>query len=146
MKMLPLLSLELRRLLQSRLTWLLAGLTALSPALGLVHYQPASAETMLSMYLANPVIAGGAAGGVLFGLLSVFELDRTARSRVEALTDGEGSAWLRVSNPVHPKLGAVSGGHGLKNLARRYRLLCGKEIVVEKQENCFDVKVPLLYE
>ena len=87
MKMLPLLSLELRRLLQSRLTWLLAGLTALSPALGLVLYQPASAETMLSMYLANPAIAGGAAGGVLFGLLSVFELDRTARSRVEALTD-----------------------------------------------------------
>ena len=87
MKMLPLLSLELRRLLQSRLTWLVAGLTALSPALGLVLYQPASAETMLSMYLANPAIAGGAAGGVLFGLLSVFELDRTARSRVEALTD-----------------------------------------------------------
>ena len=87
MKMLPLLSLELRRLLQSRLTWLIAGLTALSPALGLVLYQPASAETMLSMYLANPAIAGGAAGGVLFGLLSVFELDRTARSRVEALTD-----------------------------------------------------------
>ena len=65
MKMLLLLSLELRRLLQSRLTWLIAGLTALSPALGLVLYQPASAETMLSMYLANPAIAGGAAGGVL---------------------------------------------------------------------------------
>ena len=33
MKMLLLLSLELRRLLQSRLTWLIAGLTVLSPAL-----------------------------------------------------------------------------------------------------------------
>ena len=87
MKMLPLLSLELRRLLQSRLTWLIAGLTALSPALGLVLYQPAFSETMLSMYLANPAIAGGAAGGVLFGLLSVFELDRVSRSRMDALVD-----------------------------------------------------------
>lgn len=77
---------------------------------------------------------------------NVISPSRPMTVTVEALTDGEGSAWLRVSNPVHPKLGAVSGGHGLKNLAQRYRLLCGKEIVVEKQENCFDVKVPLLYE
>lgn len=77
---------------------------------------------------------------------NVISPSRPMTVTVEALMDGEGSAWLRVSNPVHPKLGAVSGGHGLKNLAQRYRLLCGKEIVVEKQENCFDVKVPLLYE
>lgn len=77
---------------------------------------------------------------------NVISPSRPMTVTVEALTDGEGSAWLRVSNPVHPKLGAVSGGHGLKNLAQRYRLLCGKEIVVQKQENCFDVKVPLLYE
>ena len=42
---------------------------------------------MLSMYLANPAIAGGAAGGVLFGMLTIFELDRTSRSRVDVLTD-----------------------------------------------------------
>ena len=100
MKMLPLLSLELRRLLQSRLTWLVAGLTALSPALGLVLYQPASAETMLSMYLANPALAGGVAGGILFGLLTLYELDRTGRSRVDVLVDAAVSpltmAFLRL--------------------------------------------------
>ena len=42
---------------------------------------------MLSMYLANPAIAGGAAGAILFGLLTIFELDRACRSRVDILTD-----------------------------------------------------------
>ena len=87
MKLLRLFPLELRRLLQSRLTWLIAGLTVLSPAAGLILYKSADAGTMLSTYLANPAIAGGAAGGVLFGLLSVFELDRSARSRADALVD-----------------------------------------------------------
>lgn len=77
---------------------------------------------------------------------NVISPSRPMTVTVEALTDGEESAWLRVSNPAHPKLGAVSGGHGLENLAQRYRLLCGKEIVVDRQENCFTVKVPLLYE
>ena len=42
---------------------------------------------MLSMYLANPAIAGGVAGAILFGLLTIFELDRACRSRVDILTD-----------------------------------------------------------
>ena len=65
---------------------------------------------------------------------------------VEVVSDEEGFPWLRVSNPLRPKLGAVSGGHGLDNLTQRYRLLCGKEICVQKGEDCFTVKVPLLYE
>ena len=87
MKAVWLFPLELRRLLQSRLTWLVVLLAALSPAAGLVLYKPASAGTMLSAYLANPAIAGGVGGGVLFGLLTVFELDRTGRSRTDALVD-----------------------------------------------------------
>ena len=79
--------LELRRLLQSRLTWLIVLLTVLSPMVGLTLYRPATASTMLTQYLANPAIAGGAVGGVLFGILTTFELDRPSRSRVEALTD-----------------------------------------------------------
>ena len=55
--------------------------------LGLVLYKPATSTTMLSMYLANPAIAGGAAGAILFGLLAIFELDRARRSRVDILTD-----------------------------------------------------------
>ena len=65
---------------------------------------------------------------------------------VEVVSDEEGDSWLRVSNPLRPKLGAVSDGHGLDNLTQRYRLLCGKEIRVQKGEDCFIVKVPLLYE
>ena len=87
MKTLCLFPLELRRLFHRRLTWLIVGLTVLSPAVGLILYKPATASTMLSMYLANPAIAGGVVGGILFGLLSVFESDRATRSRVDVLMD-----------------------------------------------------------
>ena len=87
MKTMRLFPLELRRLLQSRLTWLIMALTVLSPMLGLVLYKPATSTTMLSMYLANPAITGGVAGAILFGLLAIFELDRARRSRVDILTD-----------------------------------------------------------
>ena len=42
---------------------------------------------MLSLYLANPAIAGGVVGGILFGLLTIFELDRVSRSRADVLMD-----------------------------------------------------------
>ena len=85
MKTLRNFSLELGRLLQSRLTWLVLLLTVISPVAGLTLYKPATAETMLSMYLANPAIAGGVVSGILFGLLTVYELDRSGRSRVDIL-------------------------------------------------------------
>lgn len=87
MKTIKLFPLELGRLLKSRLTWLVILLTVLAPASGLVLYQRATVSTMLSVYLANPAIAGGVAGGILFGLLTVYELDRSSRSRVNVLTD-----------------------------------------------------------
>ena len=87
MKMWKLYPLELGRLLRSRLTWLMAALTVLSPVLGLALYKPATSTTMLSMYLANPAMAGGVAGAILFGLLTIFELDRACRNRVDLLTD-----------------------------------------------------------
>lgn len=87
MRTLKLFPLELGRLLRSRLTWLIVLLCVVSPALGLVLYKPATASTMLSMYLANPALTGGVAGGILFGLLTVFELDRANRSRVDILID-----------------------------------------------------------
>lgn len=87
MRTLKLFPLELGRLLRSRLTWLIVLLCVVSPTLGLVLYKPATASTMLSMYLANPALTGGVAGGILFGLLTVFELDRANRSRVDILID-----------------------------------------------------------
>lgn len=78
-------SLELGRLLQSRLTWLVLLLTVISSVAGLTLYKSATAETMLSMYLANPAIAGGVVSGILFGLLTIYEMDRSGRSRVDIL-------------------------------------------------------------
>ena len=86
MKMFRLFPLELGRLLRSRLTWLVMLLTVLGPVVGLYLYQPA-VSTMNSLYLANPAIAGGIAGGILFGLLAILELDRACRSRVDVLVD-----------------------------------------------------------
>ena len=86
MKMFRLFPLELGRLLRSRLTWLVMLLTVLGPVAGLHLYQPA-VSTMNSLYLANPAIAGGIAGGILFGLLAILELDRACRSRVDVLVD-----------------------------------------------------------
>ncbi|WP_318708573.1 hypothetical protein [Candidatus Acetatifactor stercoripullorum] len=87
MKRIRLFPLELGRLLQSPLTWLMVFLTVLSPLAGLTLYKPAASSTMLSMYLANPALAGGVVGGILFGLLGVFELDRAGRSRADELMD-----------------------------------------------------------
>lgn len=87
MKTIRLFPLEFGRLLQNRLTWLIVLLTVISPAAGLFLYKPATATTMLSLYLANPAIAGGVVGGILFGLLTIFELDRVSRSRADILMD-----------------------------------------------------------
>ncbi len=86
MKLWKLYPLELGRLLRSRLTWLVILLTVFSPVVGLLLYKPA-ADTMNSLYLANPALAGGAVGTILFGLLAIFELDRACRSRVDILTE-----------------------------------------------------------
>lgn len=54
--------------------------------------------------------------------------------------------YLSVSNPVHPKKSITSSGIGLANLAKRYELMCGKEIIIQHTNELFTVKVPLLYE
>lgn len=54
--------------------------------------------------------------------------------------------WICVANAVGPKQGGVTSGKGLENLSQRYRLLCGKEIVIEQNEKEFIVKLPLLYD
>lgn len=87
MKTIRLFPMELRRLLQSRLTWIFILLTVISPLAGLILYKPATASTMLSIYLANPALAGGVVGGILFGLLTICELDRANRNRVNVLVD-----------------------------------------------------------
>lgn len=53
---------------------------------------------------------------------------------------------LVVSNPIHSKKSSTSSGIGLQNLAKRCKLMCGKEITVVHETETFTVKVPLLNE
>lgn len=85
MKIRKLFFLELGRLLQERTTWLVVLLSVISPLTGLTLYKPATASTMLSTYLANPALAGGVVSGILFGLLTVYVLNRSNQNRVDLL-------------------------------------------------------------
>lgn len=52
--------------------------------------------------------------------------------------------YLIVENNRNPKKKVASLGTGLKNLSERYRLLAGKDIVIEKSPDRFRVKIPML--
>lgn len=52
---------------------------------------------------------------------------------------------FRVSNPIRPKQETSNNtGLGLSNLAKRYKLLCDKEISISNQNGIFSVELPLL--
>lgn len=88
MKTLRLLPLELGRILRSRLAWLVMALTVLSPLAGLTFYKPTAInETMLSIHLSNPALAGGLVGGILFALFAIYECDRVKRGQMNTLMD-----------------------------------------------------------
>ena len=87
MNVLTLTARELGRLLRGRLTWLVLALTALSPAAGLTVLRFTASETMLSRCVADPAMAAGVLGGLLFALLTLWDSARVPRSRVEVLTD-----------------------------------------------------------
>ena len=84
MRIFSLFWLEFRRLLHSPLTWLIMGLTVLSPVMGLFLYQPTEATT-LGTYLANPSLAAGIFSSLLFAFLTVWEWNRVKRGQMEAL-------------------------------------------------------------
>ena len=49
-------------------------------------------------------------------------------------------------NRIQAKKSATAFCTGLKNLSVRYKLLCGRDIVIENDSQEFTVKIPLLYE
>jgi sensor histidine kinase YesM len=60
---------------------------------------------------------------------------------------GLNGRYLKITNNVRAKPYLVSStGIGLKNLSSRYKLLCNADIVVEKNEKHFTVKLPLINE
>lgn len=56
------------------------------------------------------------------------------------------TSFICISNPVRKKQNAASSGKGLANLLQRYRMICGKDIIIEDENNIFTVKLPLIYE
>ncbi len=79
---------ELRRLLLTKFIWLISALCLCSPLLGYTVYKPVTlSETMSGLYIGNPVLAGTAAGAVLWAVLAVFEADRQRRSGTDILAD-----------------------------------------------------------
>lgn len=87
MSFFSLLRVETGRLMQNRISWLLATLTALAPLAGYVWYRPAIGDSMATLYLANPMLTGGVAGCILFALLILFSLDKPRKSGTTTLTD-----------------------------------------------------------
>lgn len=87
MSFLSFLRVDTGRLLRAKTTWLVILLTALCPLIGYSFYQPASATTTASVALANPVLAGGLCGAVLFAFLTLFELNRVYKAHTDSLMD-----------------------------------------------------------
>lgn len=68
----------------------------------------------------------------------------TARDPLTIRVQQNGQS-LKVSNEVKPKpYPAHSTGIGLKNLSSRYRILCKKDIKVERSASQFSVRLPLI--
>ena len=62
--------------------------------------------------------------------------------KIKLTLNGE---YLKVSNNKRPKPYLVeSTKTGLRNLSSRYMLLCNRNIVIENEESCFLVKLPLI--
>ncbi len=54
-------------------------------------------------------------------------------------------SYIIVENPLQIKATKEKGnGMGLRNIASRYRALCGKAIIVNDKNNTFTVKVPII--
>jgi two-component system, LytTR family, sensor kinase len=68
----------------------------------------------------------------------------TQRVPLNVIIKGKGSNYLIVSNQKHPRKDKTdNSGIGLKNLATRYKLLTGNEIIIENDEKEFRVILPL---
>lgn len=74
---------------------------------------------------------------------NIVNLDSKAVIKIEKDKD-----YIVVSNTLNPRTTLHPSGRGLVNLLNRYKLICDREIVIEKriEENIFVVKLPILYE
>lgn len=82
---------ELRRLLLSKSAWAVTALCLLAPLLGYALPYFSDSRTMSGRYIANPVLAGTAAGAVFWAVLAIMEADRPHRAGICVLTDAAAS-------------------------------------------------------
>ena len=78
---------ELKRLARNPLTYLLAGLSALAPMAGYGVLILTIGDSMSALYLANPMLAGGVLGAILFSLMVLLSLDQARRSGIGDVSD-----------------------------------------------------------
>ena len=79
--------LEKKRLRAQKWVRLGALVCLCMPVLGLYWYQPATDLTATSLYLANPQLAAGLGGALVWMALTLLELDRMQRQHMEPLTE-----------------------------------------------------------
>ncbi|RKS19067.1 histidine kinase [Flavobacterium endophyticum] len=72
---------------------------------------------------------------------NVVSLDKPLQIRLYVESD-----FLVIENPIQLKKGALSTGVGLDNINQRFMHLIHKEIVIDKDETTFKVKIPLIYD
>lgn len=54
--------------------------------------------------------------------------------------------FIVVENGIQLKKGALSTGVGLENINSRFEHLIGKSIAIEKDDNTFRVKIPMIHD
>lgn len=87
MRLFSLYRVELRRLLLSKMIWVIAILCMLAPLLGYSFYIASDSRVMSGRYIANPVLAGTTVGAILWAVVTIFETDRLHRNGTNILTD-----------------------------------------------------------
>ncbi len=102
MKYFALARVEVGRIFRSRQAWIIMMIAILSPLCGYGFYTPVYPSTVSARLIANPTLAGGMVGAILFALLTLLELDRVRKNETEALTDA-------VASPVILSAARVTG-------------------------------------
>lgn len=76
---------DFSRLLCAKTTWGILALTSLCPVAGYQFYFPAGEGTTAAKVLANPFLTGALLGSFLFAALTLYELNRPAKSEIRAI-------------------------------------------------------------
>ena len=91
MRLISLYRVEFKRLVFSKVLWIIMALCLCAPLLGYSVFAMSFSEVMSGKYIANPVLAGTTIGAVLWAVFTVIESDRLHRTGTDVITDSIGS-------------------------------------------------------